>query len=81
MQVNIDLWKQLHITNFCLQTDMEVDAVENIEADDTLKTDNTCPTIKVEPSGDVNSLPVASSLEDTVTEEKNDSGIRYAFYQ
>lgn len=57
---------------------MEVDTEENIDPDDTLKADSTCPSIKVEPSGDVNLLPVASSLEDTVTEEKNDSGIRYA---
>ncbi|XP_026317784.1 (E3-independent) E2 ubiquitin-conjugating enzyme UBE2O [Hyposmocoma kahamanoa] len=56
-------------------TDMEVDTEDNIEPDDTLKTESTCPTIKVESSGDVNSLPVASSLEDTITEEKNDSGI------
>lgn len=59
---------------------MEVDTEENIDPDDTLKADSACPTIKVEPIGDVNSLPVASSLEDTVTEEKNDSGIRYGAF-
>lgn len=43
--------------------------------DDALKADASCPSIKIEPSGDT-SLPMASSQEDTATEEKNDSGIR-----
>jgi hypothetical protein len=55
---------------------MDVDhADDKMESlDDTLKTDANCPSIKIEPSGDI-SLPMASSQEDTA-EEKNDSGIR-----
>ncbi|XP_050560588.1 (E3-independent) E2 ubiquitin-conjugating enzyme isoform X3 [Spodoptera frugiperda] len=56
--------------------DMEVDPAEDkLESlDDALKMDATCPSIKIEPIGDV-CLPMASSQEDTATEEKNDSGI------
>lgn len=57
---------------------MEVDIAEaKFEAlNDVLKADSNCPSIKIErPIGDV-SLPMASSQEDTATEEKNDSGIR-----
>ncbi|XP_050560594.1 (E3-independent) E2 ubiquitin-conjugating enzyme UBE2O isoform X8 [Spodoptera frugiperda] len=58
--------------------DMEVDPAEDkLESlDDALKMDATCPSIKIEPIGDV-CLPMASSQEDTATEEKNDSGIRW----
>ncbi|CAH0398000.1 unnamed protein product [Chilo suppressalis] len=57
--------------------DMEVDhADDKLESlDEALKADTNCPSIKIEPSGDI-SLPMASSQEDTATEEKNDSGIR-----
>ncbi|XP_037293692.1 (E3-independent) E2 ubiquitin-conjugating enzyme isoform X3 [Manduca sexta] len=56
--------------------EMEVDTgEEKLEClDEVLKTDPNCPSIKIEPIGDV-SLPMASSQEDTATEEKNDSGI------
>lgn len=56
---------------------MDVDhADDKLEPlDDALKADANCPSIKIEPSGDM-SLPMASSQEDTATEEKNDSGIR-----
>lgn len=59
---------------------MEVDGTEETleSLDEALKADVGCPSIKIEPIGDV-SLPIASSQEDTVTEEKNDSGIRYYF--
>uniref|UniRef100_A0A2A4JHK1 UBC core domain-containing protein n=1 Tax=Heliothis virescens TaxID=7102 RepID=A0A2A4JHK1_HELVI len=58
------------------ENDMEVDAGDDkLESlDDALKMDSNCPSIKIEPIGDV-SLPMASSQEDTATEEKNDSGI------
>ncbi|XP_047529947.1 (E3-independent) E2 ubiquitin-conjugating enzyme isoform X2 [Vanessa atalanta] len=52
---------------------MDVDG-DKESLDDALKADANCPSIKIEPSGDV-SLPIASSQEDTATEEKNDSGI------
>ncbi|XP_072932156.1 (E3-independent) E2 ubiquitin-conjugating enzyme UBE2O isoform X2 [Epargyreus clarus] len=57
-------------------TEMEVDLPEEkLEPlDEALKADANCPSIKIEPSGDV-TLPIASSIEDTATEEKNDSGI------
>ncbi|XP_075973303.1 (E3-independent) E2 ubiquitin-conjugating enzyme UBE2O isoform X2 [Anticarsia gemmatalis] len=57
--------------------DMEIDGDDKLEclADEGLKTDANCPSIKIEPIGDVSSLPTASSQEDTATEEKNDSGI------
>ncbi|XP_013199731.1 (E3-independent) E2 ubiquitin-conjugating enzyme isoform X2 [Amyelois transitella] len=56
-------------------TEMEVDpADDKLESlDDALKQEANCPRIKIDPSGD-NSLPMASSQDDTV-EEKNDSGI------
>lgn len=57
---------------------MEVDNIDERESlDDALKAEAGCPvcSIKIEPSGDAG-LPTASSQEDTVTEEKNDSGIR-----
>ncbi|KAL0841043.1 hypothetical protein ABMA28_014810 [Loxostege sticticalis] len=56
--------------------DMDVDHADvKLESlDDALKADASCPSIKIEPSGDT-SLPMASSQEDTATEEKNDSGI------
>nr|XP_049699495.1 (E3-independent) E2 ubiquitin-conjugating enzyme isoform X3 [Helicoverpa armigera] len=59
------------------ENDMDVDAGDDkLESlDDALKMDSNCPSIKIEPIGDV-SLPMASSQEDTATEEKNDSGIR-----
>ncbi|KAM3964473.1 LOW QUALITY PROTEIN: (E3-independent) E2 ubiquitin-conjugating enzyme UBE2O [Aphomia sociella] len=59
-----------------VDNDMEVDASdEKLEClDEALKADANCPSIKIEPSGDM-TLPMASSQEDTVTEEKNDSGI------
>ncbi|XP_028163127.1 (E3-independent) E2 ubiquitin-conjugating enzyme isoform X2 [Ostrinia furnacalis] len=55
---------------------MEIDHADaKLESlDDALKADANCPSIKIEPSGDT-SLPMASSQEDTATEEKNDSGI------
>lgn len=53
---------------------MEVDGDKLESLDDALKADSNCPSIKIEPIGDV-SLPIASSQEET-TEEKNDSGIR-----
>lgn len=58
------------------ENDMDVDAGDDkLESlDDALKMDSNCPSIKIEPIGDV-SLPMASSQEDTATEEKNDSGI------
>ncbi|CAH0701349.1 unnamed protein product [Spodoptera exigua] len=58
--------------------DMEVDQVDDkLESlDDALKMDATCPSIKIDNIGDV-CLPMASSQEDTATEEKNDSGIRW----
>ncbi|XP_050346248.1 (E3-independent) E2 ubiquitin-conjugating enzyme isoform X4 [Nymphalis io] len=52
---------------------MDVDG-DKESLDDALKAEAHCPSIKIEPSGDV-SLPIASSQEDTA-EEKNDSGIR-----
>ncbi|CAD0199272.1 unnamed protein product [Chrysodeixis includens] len=48
--------------------EMEVDLLV-----DVLK-DPVCPSIKIEPIGDV-SLPMASSQDDAQAEEKNDSGI------
>ncbi|CAG5032997.1 unnamed protein product [Parnassius apollo] len=56
--------------------EMDVDMVdEKLESlDEALKTDVNCPSIKIEPSADV-TIPIGSSQEDTVTEEKNDSGI------
>ncbi|KAJ8730248.1 hypothetical protein PYW07_017286 [Mythimna separata] len=57
------------------ENDMEVDTADQLESlDEALKMDATCPSIKIENIGDV-SLPMASSQEDTATEEKNDSGI------
>lgn len=62
-------------THFDDNNDMDVDGlVEKIDTlDDTLK-DVNCPSIKIEPSGEP-SPPNTGSLEDTTTEEKNDSGI------
>ncbi|XP_047994870.1 (E3-independent) E2 ubiquitin-conjugating enzyme isoform X3 [Leguminivora glycinivorella] len=59
-----------------VDNEMEVDPAENTleSLDEALKADSNCPSIKIEPSADV-SLPIVSSQEDTVTEEKNDSGI------
>ncbi|XP_063380866.1 (E3-independent) E2 ubiquitin-conjugating enzyme UBE2O [Cydia fagiglandana] len=59
-----------------VDNEMEVDPSENTleSLDEALKADSNCPSIKIEPSADV-SLPIVSSQEDTVTEEKNDSGI------
>ncbi|XP_063534146.1 (E3-independent) E2 ubiquitin-conjugating enzyme UBE2O [Cydia strobilella] len=59
-----------------VDNEMEVDPSENTleSLDEALKVDSNCPSIKIEPSADV-SLPIVSSQEDTVTEEKNDSGI------
>ncbi|KAJ2946154.1 hypothetical protein O0L34_g5085 [Tuta absoluta] len=56
--------------------DMEVDGEEKMEDEEHQqgKGETSCPSIKIEHSGDVG-LPMASSQEDTVTEEKNDSGI------
>lgn len=57
-----------------MDVDTADDKVEVIE--DSLKNDSNCPSIKIEPSADTGSLPIVSSQEDTLTEEKNDSGIR-----
>ncbi|XP_061377073.1 (E3-independent) E2 ubiquitin-conjugating enzyme isoform X3 [Danaus plexippus] len=59
-----------------IDNDMDVDGGnEKLESlDEALKADSNCPSIKIDPSGDV-ALPVVSSIDDTVTEEKNDSGI------
>ncbi|XP_026747607.1 (E3-independent) E2 ubiquitin-conjugating enzyme [Trichoplusia ni] len=48
--------------------EMEVDLLMDVVKDPV------CPSIKIEPIGDV-SLPMASSQEDNAAEEKNDSGI------
>ncbi|XP_028043776.1 (E3-independent) E2 ubiquitin-conjugating enzyme isoform X1 [Bombyx mandarina] len=55
-----------------MEVDMTEEKLENL--DEVLKADPSCPSIKIEPIGDV-TLPMASSQEDTATEEKNDSGI------
>lgn len=57
---------------------MDVDGGdEKMESlDDTLKEGN-CPSINIESTGEP-SLKMASSQEDSHTEEKNDSGIRYS---
>lgn len=60
--------------------DMEIDerADDNLDrlVDEALNKDAAkCPSIKIDPIGDVSFLPMASSQEDTATEEKNDSGI------
>lgn len=52
---------------------MDVDG-DKESLDEALKADANCPSIKIEPSGDV-ALPLAGQ-DDTTTEEKNDSGIR-----
>ncbi|XP_049868965.1 (E3-independent) E2 ubiquitin-conjugating enzyme isoform X2 [Pectinophora gossypiella] len=58
-----------------VDNEMEIDAEDKLESlDEGLKAETSCPSIKIEPSGDT-SLPMASSQEDTGTEEKNDSGI------
>ncbi|XP_052740128.1 (E3-independent) E2 ubiquitin-conjugating enzyme isoform X3 [Bicyclus anynana] len=57
--------------------EMDVDGREyKLESlDDALREVANCPSIKIEPTGD-GALPVVSnSQDDTVTEEKNDSGI------
>ncbi|GBP38405.1 hypothetical protein EVAR_28202_1 [Eumeta japonica] len=56
--------------------DMDVDSVEEKVKvlDDTRNRETACPSIKIESTGD-SLLPMASSQEDTITEEKNDSGI------
>lgn len=53
---------------------MEVDLLMDVVKDPV------CPSIKIEPIGDV-SLPMASSQEDNAAEEKNDSGIRWGKLQ
>nr|XP_034830802.1 (E3-independent) E2 ubiquitin-conjugating enzyme UBE2O [Maniola hyperantus] len=59
------------------QNDMEVDGRDDkLESlDDALREAANCPSIKIEPTGDVSLPVVSSSQEDTATEEKNDSGI------
>ncbi|CAB3223889.1 unnamed protein product [Arctia plantaginis] len=62
-----------------VDNEMEIDerTDENLErlVDEALKRDTVkCPSIKIEPIGDATTFN-ASSQDDTVTEEKNDSGI------
>lgn len=51
---------------------MDVDG-DKESLDEALKADANCPSIKIEPSGDV---ALVAGQDDTATEEKNDSGIR-----